>query len=297
MLKTDFSIIQIGKTQLGTEPCSPENCIHRGILPLLLYGAPVWINAINKASYKLKITRVQRLINIRLVSNGLERSPIILTGLTPIDIKIEEAAQLYQLTRGNRKEEAIFNQDMGVKHWLHPAVKVTIFQDNNEDNGTTQIFTDGSKSEQGVGAGIAVYRSGTHTKSLKYRLNKKCTNNQAEQLSILKSLEYIESIHTRDKSVTIYTNGHTTLNSLQNNNIHTYLIEKIRRKATELEQTEWKIHLCWVKAHVGILGNELADTLEKDASTNLDIAECYNKVPKSIVKSELEDRSVDNRFT
>jgi len=36
-----------------------------GILPLL-HGATVWINAINKASYKLKITRVQRLINIRL---------------------------------------------------------------------------------------------------------------------------------------------------------------------------------------------------------------------------------------
>jgi hypothetical protein len=35
---------------------------------------------------------------------------------------------------------------MGVKHWLHPAVKVTILRDS-EDNSTTQIFTDGSKSE------------------------------------------------------------------------------------------------------------------------------------------------------
>jgi len=145
------------------------------------------------------------------------------TGLTPIDIKTEEAAQLYQLTRGSRKEEAMFDQDMGVKHWLHPAVKVTILQDNNEDNSTTQIFTDGRKSEQGVGAGIAVYRSGTHTKSLKYRLNTKCTNNQAEQLAILKSLEYIENILTTDKSVTIYTDSQTTLDSLQKNNIHTYL--------------------------------------------------------------------------
>jgi len=43
-----------------------------------------------------------------------------------MDIKIEEAAQLYQLTRGSIKEESMFDQYMGVKHWLHPAVNVTI---------------------------------------------------------------------------------------------------------------------------------------------------------------------------
>jgi hypothetical protein len=129
MLKTDFRIIQIGRTQLGTELCSPENYIHRGILPLLLYGAPIWIKATNKASYKLKITRVQRLINIRLArayQTVLNEALCILTGLNPIDIKIEEAAQLYQLARGSIKEEAMFDQDMGVKHWLHPVVKVNI---------------------------------------------------------------------------------------------------------------------------------------------------------------------------
>ena len=50
---------------------------------------------------------------------------------------------------------------------------------------------------------------------------------------ILRSLEYTENTQTTDKSVTIYTGSQTTLDSLQNNNIHTYLIEKIRQKATE----------------------------------------------------------------
>ena len=62
---------------------------------------------------------------------------------------------------------------------------MTILTNNNDDNSKIQIFTDGSKSEQGVGAGIAIYASGTHIKSLKYRQDGKCTNNQAEQLAIV----------------------------------------------------------------------------------------------------------------
>jgi len=46
-------------------------------------------------------------------------------------------------------------------------------------------------------------------------------------------------------------------------------------------------------AVVGILGNQLADTLAKEAAMNLGIAECYNRVPKSVVKCELKDRSID----
>ena len=47
----------------------------------------------------------------------------ILTGLTPIAIKIEEAIQFYELTRDNTKEEALVDGDMGFKYWHHPAEK------------------------------------------------------------------------------------------------------------------------------------------------------------------------------
>jgi len=36
----------------------------------------------------------------------------------------------------------------------------------------------------------------------------------------------------------------------------------------EMTRTSWEKTLCWVKAHVGILGNELADTLTKKEMTN-----------------------------
>jgi len=184
--KLIFTLSKSAKLNWGLNYAALRTIYTGGILPLLLYEAPFWINAINKASYKLKITRVQRLINMRLarayrtVSN---EALCLITGLTPIGIKIEETAQLYQLTRGSRKEEAKVDRDMGIKHWLHPAVKITNLRDNNENSSTTQIFTEGSKSEQGVGAGIIVYRSGTHTKRLNYRLSKRCTYVQTTKRS------------------------------------------------------------------------------------------------------------------
>ena len=54
-----------------------------------------------------------------------------------------------------------------------------------------------------------------------------------------------------------------------------------------------KINFCWVKAHIGIRGNEITDARAKEAATNKDITECFKKVPKSVVKSELEGISVE----
>jgi len=153
----------------------------------------------------------------------------ILTGLTPIAIKIDEASQFYQVTKGSTKDEALVDRDMQVKYWHHAAEMITLLAENNEVTSTIQIFTDGSKSEQGVGTGVSIFRSGNHIKSLKYRLNKRCTNNQAEQLAIVRALEYTENLQTEDKTATIYTDSRMTLDSLKNNNIHTFLIEEIRK--------------------------------------------------------------------
>ena len=54
-----------------------------------------------------------------------------------------------------------------------------------------------------------------------------------------------------------------------------------------------KIQFKWITAHVGILGNELGDELANKAAKKADILECYKKVPKSVVISELCNRSVE----
>ena len=83
-----------------------------------------------------------------------------------------------------------------------------------------------------------------------------------------------------------------TQDSLKNSNIHTALVEKIRQQLTEMKKMQWHIQFCWVKAYVGIQGNEAADTLAKEAATSTVTPDSYDKVPKSVVKSELEILSV-----
>ena len=81
---------------------------------------------------------------------------------------------------------------MEVRYWKHPAETSIRSTDEKEETGSLRIYTDGRKTEKGVGSYIAICESGQHIKSVQRRLNKLCTNNQAEKLAILAALQYIE---------------------------------------------------------------------------------------------------------
>jgi ribonuclease HI len=53
---------------------------------------------------------------------------------------------------------------------------------------STEIYTDGSKIGGKVGAGAAIYVDQVLKKQCKYKLQNCCSNSQAEQIAILKSL-------------------------------------------------------------------------------------------------------------
>jgi ribonuclease HI len=121
----------------------------------------------------------------------------------------------------------------------------------------------------GLRSGVAIFVDKELVAQLKFKLDNRCSNNQAEQLAIAKALKIIESIDISESStcrVTIFTDNRIALDSLKNIDNHGYLIEKIRKRVSILERLNWMIEFSWVKAHMGIYGNELADRLAKDAA-------------------------------
>jgi len=129
---------------------------------------------------------------------------------------------------------------------------------------------------------------------LKFKLHGHCSNNQAEQIAILKVLEKLEELQDgqdNDKSVAIYTDSKITLDLLQNKYKRNRLIELIRNKLIAFAHLKWIVHFGWVKGHAGIEGNALVDRLAKEAAVE-EGPVVYDKMPKEVIVTTEKDNEL-----
>jgi hypothetical protein len=206
------------------------------ILSLLLYGAPVWNEAMKYEYNKQKYIRVQRLMNVKIAKAFRTTSSealCILAGTTPIIIKTEEVVKQYNVRKGKGSQTQLIDRELELENWPHPADAVKIIEVDEYQDHAIQAYTDGSKNEQGVGSGVAIFVGKELAVQLKFKLDNRCSNNQTEQLAILKALEVIETIKITENSsrtATIFTDSRISIDSLKNVNNHSYLIEESRKK-------------------------------------------------------------------
>jgi len=64
--KLIFSLAKSAKITWGLKHKALKTIYTWAILPLLLYGVPVWKGVLNSSSYRHKLLRIQRLINIKI---------------------------------------------------------------------------------------------------------------------------------------------------------------------------------------------------------------------------------------
>jgi len=119
-----------------------------------------------------------------------------------------------------------------VRYWRHPAELAIVQEVENGTKYTTETFTDGSKIGDNVGAVRIIFVNGKLVHQLKFKLHGHCSNNQGEQIAILKVLEKLElqDGQDNDKHIAIYTDSKIILYLLQNRFKRNHLVEFIRNK-------------------------------------------------------------------
>jgi ribonuclease HI len=146
------------------------------------------------------------------------------------------------------------------------------------------IYTDGSKTMEGIGAGFAVYQTDTTHKTFQkihsnhYKLPPYATVFQAEVEAINQGTRFaLEIIKPTTTNLQLYGDltNHTiyfigdnraSLHAITNRLAKSQIVLNCTKNLSKLNTTH-KTILHWIKAHVGNEGNETADVLAKQGTS------------------------------
>ncbi|GBN25697.1 Retrovirus-related Pol polyprotein from type-1 retrotransposable element R1, partial [Araneus ventricosus] len=144
-----------------------------------------------------------------------------------------------------------------------PTAALQVVTENHIDSGVKAIYTDGSKTNEGIGSAYCILENYGIIASWQGKLDRSNSVFQAEILAIRMAIEAASSLH---RPIKIWTDSLSSLMAILNPKSHHSIVREIQT----LLLSHKHIHLRWLKAHVGYLGNECADQLAKEAITKGD---------------------------
>ena len=169
------------------------------------------------------------------------------------------------------------------KSKLSPAVTKQLFLEHQEMHANSvSIFTDGFKSNIGVGCGIILEDRILHKKLPFYG-----SVYSAELTAISVALSKITSQPNRE--YTVYTDSQSALRAIDGFKSNHPLIIEIQERIHTLSLKNVIINICWIPGHVGLEGNEEADKAAKAAASNdhLIICKTYYKDVKTLFRATI----------
>ena len=135
---------------------------------------------------------------------------------------------------------------------------------DKEANGILS-YTDGSVLNNKTGCGVHTVKGERVIYNGNFYLGNTTTVFQAEVTAIRKSAEMLLKLKCDKQHITFYSDSQTSLATLKKLTINSNTVEKCLNALNELGKRN-RVHIRWVKAHVGIHGNEIADSLAKRGS-------------------------------
>ena len=149
------------------------------------------------------------------------------------------------------------------------------------------IYTDGSKIDDKVGAGIYIIYDGARVTEIFYGLVSHTTVFQAEAMAI-QDAACVTQIMPTLTHFKFFVDSHSALRALQNPMIHSKLILQTIHDLNLI--TALSITFVWTKAHISIAGNEKVDKMAKAGTELPDDQILITTSSTCMVKSTIKEK-------